>query len=508
MRATCLLAIVCVHLLSSAVFAEETAAEFEARGIAALKLSQAEPDAVISAAIYFGKAVAAYGQAKDDAKATEMNSFLYWCKKKMTLKQMDAFLSAGDDTVAATAKHMKEMESAVLSPEHAKSYFERADAYAQAHPDEHLLIAVRYFEVADRFIGTELSVKAQRKSLDEIQLVAQSSAPHAPHVESPSEEPKAQAAHASKPPVPEAAKLKKAEQSIREINKDDFSKQTAEGRKALGQKLLQQAAEAKDDPAAQFVLLREASSAAAQGGDFDTALKAIDTLASTFDVDGLAMKADALAKAGAAITSPEAAKALAIAGLIAIDDAIAADNYPAAVKLLSAAESAARQSQNGSLVTRVQSRSKDAHALQIAFVKVKAAQQTLKNKPDDPEANSVVGRFLCFDKGDWKAGLPLLAKGSDAKLKELALREAANETNADPLALGIAWHDLAEKEMHGAVKTRMMERECYWYKLALPKLDGLTKVKIQKRLEDLAGQIRKPDQGLAGCQGKLYVSCG
>ncbi len=31
-----------------------------------------------------------------------------------------------------------------------------------------------------------------------------------------------------------------------------------------------------------------------------------------------------------------------------------------------------------------------------------------------PQANLVVGRYLCFTKGDWKKGLPLLALGSDA----------------------------------------------------------------------------------------------
>ena len=68
----------------------------ESKGIAALKLSQAEPDAVVSAAIYFGQAADAYQAAGNTEKATEMNSFLYWCKKKMTLAQMDVFLKGGD----------------------------------------------------------------------------------------------------------------------------------------------------------------------------------------------------------------------------------------------------------------------------------------------------------------------------------------------------------------------------------------------------------------------------
>ena len=109
MRTLLLIVIVCS--LSWIAFAEETAADFEAQGTAALKRSQAEPDAIVSAAIFFGKASAAYQDAKDDVKTTEMNSFLYWCKKKMTLKQMDAFLEIGDSAAASIAKRMKEMES-------------------------------------------------------------------------------------------------------------------------------------------------------------------------------------------------------------------------------------------------------------------------------------------------------------------------------------------------------------------------------------------------------------
>ncbi len=510
MRMVCLISVVSLHLMLPAVLAEETAAEAEAQGIAALKHSQSEPDAIIAAAIYFGKSAAAYDQAKDEAKATEMNSFLYWCKKKMTLKQMDAFLNGGDASAIAIAKHMQEMEAVVVPAADAQNYFERADAYAQAHPDEHLLIAVRFFEVADRFIGTELSVKAQRRSLDEMQSVTQSAAlaPRAPPAEKPNEDPAPRSGVPARAAVPPAARLRSAEQLIREINKDDFAKQSADGGKVLAQKLLQQASDAKDDLAAQYVLLRESGAAAAQSGDFDTALNAIDALAKTFDVDGHAMKADALSKAGTAVKTPEDAKAFAIAALAAIDDAIAADNYSSAIKMLSVAEAAARQSQKAPLAARVQARSKDARALQNAFVTVKAAQQTLKSKPDDPDANLLVGRFLSFDKGEWKPGLPFLAKGSDAKLKELASRELAGDTNADALALGTAWHDLAEKEKQPAVKNTMLERERFWYTSALPKLEGLNKVKIQKRLEELATLIRKTDPRLAGCQGKLYVSCG
>ena len=40
------------------------------------------------------------------------------------------------------------------------------------------------------------------------------------------------------------------------------------------------------------------------------------------------------------------------------------------------------------------------------------AMETLKGKPDDPEANLIAGKYLCLAKGDWPNGLPMLAKSS------------------------------------------------------------------------------------------------
>ena len=43
----------------------------------------------------------------------EMNSYLYWCKKKMTLKDTDAFLKSEG---AAVLERLKEVESKPVLP--------------------------------------------------------------------------------------------------------------------------------------------------------------------------------------------------------------------------------------------------------------------------------------------------------------------------------------------------------------------------------------------------------
>ena len=50
------------------------------------------------------------------------------------------------------------------------------------------------------------------------------------------------------------------------------------------------------------------------------------------------------------------------------------------------------------------------------------AIEKLKQSAGDPEANLTAGRYSCFYKDDWAKGLSMLARGSDAALKDVASR--------------------------------------------------------------------------------------
>ncbi len=138
------------------VTAAESAADLEAKGVAALKKSQTESDQIVQAALNFGKASALYDKAGKADKLTEMNSFLFWCKKKMSAEQFELLQKNKDAAAPAIAKRMEDLEAEVPPAEEAKAFFDRADAYAKAHPAEHLLIAVRFFEVAELFAATDI----------------------------------------------------------------------------------------------------------------------------------------------------------------------------------------------------------------------------------------------------------------------------------------------------------------------------------------------------------------
>jgi len=96
-----------------------------------------------------------------------------------------------------------------------------------------------------------------------------------------------------------------------------------------------------------------------------------------------------------------------------------------------------------------------------------------------------VGYHLCTVKGDWAAGLPMLAKGNDPTTKGPAEKDLAAPADATAqAAAGDGWWDLAEKTTDSA-KTAIRARAAFWYEKAVDKLTGLSKTKVRTRLMDL-----------------------
>jgi hypothetical protein len=86
----------------------------------------------------------------------------------MTLKDIDAFLKSEEPTVST---RLTAVETKAAPPSEAQAYLDRAEAFARVNPGEHLLAAVRFFEVADRFKDTDAGRAAMGKSLAEMQQV-------------------------------------------------------------------------------------------------------------------------------------------------------------------------------------------------------------------------------------------------------------------------------------------------------------------------------------------------
>ena len=99
-----------------------------------------------------------------------------------------------------------------------------------------------------------------------------------------------------------------------------------------------------------------------------------------------------------------------------------------------------------------------------------------------------LGQFYCFQKQDWDKGLPLLAKGGNARLAEVAQKELAPPAEAaDQVKLGDAWDALAKAT---PVFHDMMQSKAYqWYLKALPNLADKDKDRVEKLVIDLTPSI-------------------
>ncbi len=113
---------------------------------------------------------------------------------------------------------------------------------------------------------------------------------------------------------------------------------------------------------------------------------------------------------------------------------------------------------------------------------VTAARKRLQADPSNADANLVVGRFLCFDRGEWTSGLHMLAKGSDAALAKLAAEDASvADVPIVRIVLGHDWWDYAATQQ-GAAKVRCQERAAFWYLTALPDAPGDEGTELRKRI--------------------------
>lgn len=285
--------------------------------------------------------------------------------------------------------------------------------------------------------------------------------------------------------APDAAALKAAEKTIRDVFKTEYARKGPSDKLALAQKLLEQARKSKEDLASRYVLFREAQDVATQAGEHAVAFQVIDEMAKAFAIDPVAMKTAALANAIKNSRTTASLKEMAEAALGLAGEAVGADAYDAADKVLDQALAAAKKAGEADLAARVTAEDKRMADLKGKFDKLKKARDTLLSTPDDPAANLAVGQFRCLVKGDWEGGVPHIAKGSDAALKAAAEKDAAKPEAPEKQAeIGDAWTALSEKPRTPAEGKAFQERARHWYARALPKLEGLTKVRVERRLTE------------------------
>jgi hypothetical protein len=283
------------------------------------------------------------------------------------------------------------------------------------------------------------------------------------------------------PPSPEA--VKKGRDSIRDILKADYVRRGARDREALGRKLLQLALDTKGDPAMKTALLLESRETATLAGDVDTALAAFKELPATKFPEDPKARMDALEAIVRAAKTKESAGAPAAAALAASEEAATAGDFDLAERAAGVAETAAKAGRDVETLNRAREVRDAVREQKKEYARVESAVKKLADNPADPEANLAAGKYFCFVRQDWAKGLPLLAKGGDARLVEIADREAADpkepKAQFEVADLWWGWSEKAPTRDKQAAQERAMK----WYEEALPKLTIIDKARAEKRIQ-------------------------
>jgi len=298
---------------------------------------------------------------------------------------------------------------------------------------------------------------------------------------------------ADKAPVPSADAQNAALALVKDVYGEEYTNaESSEQKTAVAQKLLQTAKGTTQGTANHYALLRVAWDVATQAGDAKIAMQIAEAITSVYEVNALNAKVATVKTAAGFVRSSTQNSELATVALEMVDEAVASDDYNSATELTGIALAAARKAQDWQLVKRIVAQDKAIEQMAEAYARARKALVTLENDPANSEANQVAGEYFCFVKADWEKGIPMLALGSDEGLKALAVKELRGANSAqEQVALGDAWWDNAQTKADPA-KESLMLRAGFWYRQAEPDLGtGLTQVKIERRLAELAALGRE-----------------
>ncbi len=304
-------------------------------------------------------------------------------------------------------------------------------------------------------------------------------------------------------PVPHADARRDAEQRIREIFKSDFADvATPQKKLALAVKFSSQANDATGDPTDRFVLMELAREMSAAAGELTTALDAAERMRQLFDIDVLSVKASVLDKVAETVQSgaPTSATSQQIVdqAMLLADRAVAADGFSLAGRLVKLALSTARKMKDAELLRWLTTRHQEIGRMKVRFIAVTKALDLLADEPAHAGANLTVGRWYCFNAGNWAKGLPALAKGTDAQLSKLAAQDLARPQDPKQRkTLAERWWDLAKKE-RGPQQRGIQARARHWYELAVAGLTGLDRTGAERRLAEMTAAAEPWESRIRG----------
>jgi len=241
------------------------------------------------------------------------------------------------------------------------------------------------------------------------------------------------------------------------------------------------------DQAEKFVLLRTAAELAGDGGNADLMIEIVDAVDTEFEIDAMTVKARMLKNFAREATGSGEIESLVTVVQSYIDEALARRRYDLAWTVIATTYEACQRSPGRAFRKDMFDRRREVRELLDRRQKLQEAADVLESDPANPEANLALGRLYCFDRDDWRRGLPHLVKGRDPVLAYLARQDLDSPYDAaDQVRLADAWWQAAEN-YQGADRVAMLVRAGDWYRIARQMIrPGLVQVKLDRRLAEIA----------------------
>lgn len=268
-------------------------------------------------------------------------------------------------------------------------------------------------------------------------------------------------------PVPEQSAVDDALELIHQAYEETIKEAATNPESAI--RSFRDTADKTTDPARKFALLVLAERLALEARAMSAALDVLARRAALFDIDAIASRQALLAKVARADDSrPDALLFEHVVETARM--AIATERYDLADAAADLAETIAKVIDKDEKLRTAESRRKREPPPKAVAAKLlaeaanlrkdvrdrrrqafdyTAARDKLAAFPDDADAAETVGRYLCLVKHDWPGGLPVLARGRNEGLRNLAAREIAlskepNVAATSRLKLANEWWKLAE----------------------------------------------------------------
>jgi hypothetical protein len=292
-------------------------------------------------------------------------------------------------------------------------------------------------------------------------------------------------------PVPKSAPQNHADFLLRKSHSNEFAgaRRDPEAQLALARLLRKEAhdidaTENADRAALKFVMLRDAREYAIDCRNLRLAMYCVDDLSRAYRIDPLDMKLSALAVAmdKASGTPAELAEAY----LQVVEDFLDSGDLGSAHRAMTLVHDCLRKDpSNAELRRSAAEHDKMAANANRARMQDIAAEKKLKSAPDDPQLNFDLGAFLCST-GQWKAGLPRVARLKDSMLSVLARNDLENPN--DVRGMLFVANDWWKYEGDAVVRqSQAKKRAAFWYEKALPLLNGSDKEMAQERVHEILG---------------------